>query len=350
MTNLKTFTEAQIQELTEAGRYRTARAYQSAFNKLNTFFGREADFCDICYEAMKGFELWMQAGCLLPNTTSFYIRNVRAIYNKGAKAGVFVADSTVNPFSGVYTGVAKTAKRALEEVEIHKMVEAVGEELKEFKNGKVCKDCKDKKVVKVKRNCKSKNKKKSEEKNALLLFLFCFFAQGMPFADAVLLKKTAVVGDAALVYRRRKTGKEVVVFLTEPMRRIMDCFAAETHDSPYVFPFVKGVKDGRDEYRKYAVALTNQNRRLKAVCRTAGLKKPVSTHVARHSWASMAYSHNVPVSTISASLGHCSEKTTQIYLDLMNSGAIAMANKAIADIFFNRKLKKSKNYCQKTHY
>ncbi|MDR1763343.1 MAG: site-specific integrase [Dysgonamonadaceae bacterium] len=342
MTNLKFFTEAQIQELTEAGRYRTARAYLSAFNKLNTFLGREADFCDICYEAMKGFELWMQTGCLLPNTTSFYIRNVRVIYNKGAKAGVFVTDSTINPFSGVYTGVAKTAKRALEEGEIHKMVEAVGEEFKDFKNERVCKDCQDKKVVKDNRNCKSKSKSKKnrEEKNALLLFLFCFFAQGMPFADAVLLKKKAVVGDAAIVYRRRKTGKEVVVFLTEPMRRIMDCFAAETHNSPYVFPFVKDVRDSRDEYRKYTVALTNQNRRLKAVCRMAGLEKPVSTHVARHSWASAAYNNNIPVSTISASLGHCSEKTTQIYLDMMNSGAIAMANKAIADIFFNRKLKK----------
>ncbi|MDR1763562.1 MAG: site-specific integrase [Dysgonamonadaceae bacterium] len=345
MENLKTFTETQIQELTAAGRYRTARAYQSAFNKLSTFLGREADFGDICYDAMKGFELWMQAGCLALNTTSFYVRNIRAIYNKGAKAGVFVADSTVNPFSGVFTGVAKTAKRALEEVEIHKMVEAVGEELKDFKNGKVCKDCKDKKVVNDNRNCKDKKKSKTgfenrEEKNALLLFLFCFFAQGMPFADAVLLKKTAVVGDAALVYRRRKTGKEVIVFLTEPMRRIMDCFAAETHDSPYVFPFVKDVKDGRDEYRKYTVALTNQNRRLKAVCRTAGLEKPVSTHVARHSWASAAYNNNIPVSTISASLGHCSEKTTQIYLDMMNSGAVAQANYAISNIFYNEKLKK----------
>ncbi|MDR1764184.1 MAG: site-specific integrase [Dysgonamonadaceae bacterium] len=309
MNILSTFTGRLIREFTEKGRFRTARAYASALAKLSGFLEREACIGDISAEAVKSYELWMFAVGLAPNTISFYMRNLRAIYNKAVKAGVAAAAS-LNPFSDVYTGVAATAKRALDEADIQRLVAVLD------RNG---------------------GKEKREERNALRLFLFCFFAQGMPFADAILLRKSIVKGKNAIVYMRRKTGKEVIVFITEPMRKIMNSFAAETRNSPYVFPFIKDVKDAEDEYRKYTVALTTQNRLLKAVCRTAGLKQPVSTHVARHSWASLAYCNNVSLAAISASLGHQNEKTTRIYLNRMNTGATALANQAIADIFYPKK-------------
>ena len=48
----------------------------------------------------------------------------------------------------------------------------------------------------------------------------------------------------------------------------------------------------------------------------------MSTYTARHSWATAARRHNVPLSIISAGLGHSSERTTLIYLDSVENVAL----------------------------
>lgn len=56
---------------------------------------------------------------------------------------------------------------------------------------------------------------------------------------------------------------------------------------------------------------------------------PLTMYVARHSWASIAKSKNIPVSVISEGMGHDSEKTTRIYLASLDSLAIDRANSKI---------------------
>ena len=52
-------------------------------------------------------------------------------------------------------------------------------------------------------------------------------------------------------------------------------------------------------------------------------------YVARHSWASIARSKNVPISVISEGMGHNSERTTQIYLASIDKSQIDNANVSI---------------------
>lgn len=49
-------------------------------------------------------------------------------------------------------------------------------------------------------------------------------------------------------------------------------------------------------------------------------------YVARHSWATIARGMHIPVSVISDSLGHDSEKTTQIYLKSIDEDIIDRTN------------------------
>lgn len=51
-----------------------------------------------------------------------------------------------------------------------------------------------------------------------------------------------------------------------------------------------------------------------------------------HSWASIAKSHNVPISVISEGMGHDSESTTQIYLASLDTTLVDKANKKILDL------------------
>lgn len=52
-------------------------------------------------------------------------------------------------------------------------------------------------------------------------------------------------------------------------------------------------------------------------------------YVARHSWASIAKSKNIPISVISEGMGHDSELTTQIYLASLDNTIVDNANAQI---------------------
>ena len=52
-------------------------------------------------------------------------------------------------------------------------------------------------------------------------------------------------------------------------------------------------------------------------------------YVARHGWASIAKSQNVPLPVISEALGHDSEDTTRIYLALLDSSVVDKANSKV---------------------
>ena len=56
---------------------------------------------------------------------------------------------------------------------------------------------------------------------------------------------------------------------------------------------------------------------------------PLTTYVARHAWASIAKSINIPVSTISEAMGHDSETTTRIYLASLDTSVVDKANSLI---------------------
>ncbi|GKI22800.1 hypothetical protein CE91St19_22020 [Odoribacter laneus] len=55
----------------------------------------------------------------------------------------------------------------------------------------------------------------------------------------------------------------------------------------------------------------------------------LSSYTARHTWATTARNHNVPISVISEGMGHTSERTTQIYLASLENSVIDEANKGI---------------------
>ena len=73
----------------------------------------------------------------------------------------------------------------------------------------------------------------------------------------------------------------------------------------------------------------NTNYNLKKIGEMIGLKIPLTTYVARHTWASVALHMNIPIATISEGMGHNSYKTTQIYLQSLDVATINEANERI---------------------
>ena len=100
---------------------------------------------------------------------------------------------------------------------------------------------------------------------------------------------------------------------------MMEILTRHKEDTPYLFPVL-------NHYKNYETALRLQNARLKQISEMMGLERPLTSYVARHSWASIAKRKGIATQVISESLGHNNEKTTLIYLASLDSHVIDKAN------------------------
>ena len=156
------------------------------------------------------------------------------------------------------------------------------------------------------------------------MFLFSFYTRGMSFIDMAHLKKKDLQ-NGFLSYRRRKTGQQLVIRWEKCMQEIVD----KHHTcgrNPYLLPILNFQNESRKQY-KYAQSRINVH--LKEIANMIGVSIPLSMYVARHSWASIAKSKNIPISVISEGMGHDSELTTQIYLASLDNTIVDNANAQI---------------------
>ena len=80
------------------------------------------------------------------------------------------------------------------------------------------------------------------------------------------------------------------------------------------------------ESEKYHYRQCRVNKALQKFTRRIGIPMKVTMYCARHSWATIAREKNIPISVISDSMGHNSEKITRIYLKSINDDVIDRYN------------------------
>lgn len=161
------------------------------------------------------------------------------------------------------------------------------------------------------------------------MFLFSFYTRGMSFIDMAYLKKLDLK-NGTITYRRRKTGQQLTIKWEKCMEDIIAKYGTNTA-THYLLPIITNpYSDERTQYRN---AICRINVVLKEVAKLAGLHIPLTMHVARHYWASVAKSKNIPLSVISEGMGHDSEETTHIYLASLDTSLVDKANNLILKDF-----------------
>ena len=126
----------------------------------------------------------------------------------------------------------------------------------------------------------------------------------------------------------KSTGLEYLVVPDDQMESFIRVSSQyDTVSTPYLLPVIKDMN--ADARRQYKNAAHLVNDKLKKLGVRLGLDIPLTSYVARHGWASIARSRNIPLATISEAMGHDSEKTTRIYLASLDTSSVDKANSQI---------------------
>ena len=85
-TSFYTFMEDMVTKLKGSGNIRTAETYLAALNSFRKFRnGRGITLDEIDPSIMTAYELWLEECGISHNSSSFYMRNLRAAYNKAVQ-------------------------------------------------------------------------------------------------------------------------------------------------------------------------------------------------------------------------------------------------------------------------
>lgn len=310
MKTIYTYAYSLITEAKQTGRYSTAGIYTSTINSFIRFAQNdELTFDALTPGFIKKYEEYLLTEGRRHNTISAYMRMLRSISYQAAEQGIPFKVSVEELFEFVFTGYEPTVKRAVPPAIIRKLAQL---------------DLDNRPAL-----CFSRD-----------IFLLSFYLRGIPFVDLAHLRKTDVKYNT-IHYYRQKTRQQLSVYIEPYAGQILRKYQKRAEDSPYLLPILS--LSGEKGYKQYKSALRLYNEHLHRLSKMIGMNTPLTSYVARHSWATTAKEEGVAISLISESLGHTSEKVTHVYLASFNNNAMSKANrKVIATIHSDKNKKRRK--------
>ena len=291
--SLTTFMQGIIKQKQKLGRTCTARNYQSTLRSFMRFRGgKDLALKDLDEDMVQAYEAWLMNNGVRRNTSSFYMRILRAVYNRAVKKKIIRQEF---PFCSVYTGIDKTSKRAVP-LSVIKSIKDI--DLSHAPSQELARD----------------------------VFLMSFYLRGMSFVDMAHLRKSDLHG-GYIHYNRSKTHQHLQIKVEEEMMKIIDKYKSHTEGSDYLLPILDSTQ--KDEPRQYHNATNRIAYHLKNLAKSIGLQGSLTLYVARHSWATIARDNNISIAIICEGLGHDSIATTQIYLGSILTAEVDKANASI---------------------
>ena len=267
---------------------------QQTYNSLLKFNKHlDIPFSDMDCNWLRRYETWLRKQNKSENTIGIRFRNIRMIFNLAMDMELVKSENYPFKKFKVSKLYQETVKRALSKGEILTVIDypTAG---KDFYT-----------------------------KLAINLFTFSYFMGGINFVDMAYLTERNVI-DNRLIYHRRKTGK--LINLPMQQRAYMVLKEYKKSNEAYLFPILSSRhKTEQLRLNRLHKVITKVNKALKSIGEELHIPIKLTTYVARHSYATVLKRAGVSTSIISESLGHSSEKVTQIYLDGFENSQIDKA-------------------------
>lgn len=284
-SKLKTVGEVfleQMQALRDAQRLSYMLTIQQTYNSLMEFNKHlNIYFVDIDVPWLKRYETWLRKHGLSGNTIKGRFVDIRTMYNIAVDENLVKVEHYPFRKFKISKLQQETAKRAITKEDVSRIMEY-----------------------------KTKNKL---VQFAIDIFTFSYIMGGINFVDIASLTKENIM-DNRLVYIRQKTKKLIQLPLQDKAIELIEKYHDD--DNPHLFPILLAYhKTEQQRLNRVHKVIVNVNKRLKKIGKELELPITLTTYVARHSHATILKKAGVATSIISESLGHSSEKVTQIYLD-----------------------------------
>ena len=273
-----------IKQLMNENRLGYALSVRQAYTSLIKYKGNlDFFFTDIDITWLKGYESWLRRQELSENTIGIRFRTLRMIYNLAITEGLVKSDSY--PFKKYKVSKLHkvTKKRAITKEEIKQIMD--------FDTSSAC----------------------FYKRLAVDIFSFSYLMGGINFTDISKLTQDNIDNNK-LIYTRQKTKKTIILPLLPQAYAIIMKYKSDSRK--YLFPILDNRKRTPMQTKdRITDVIANINYHLKAIGAILGIEQTVTTYVARHSYATVLKRAGVSTSVICESLGHSSERITQIYLD-----------------------------------
>ncbi|MBN1117469.1 site-specific integrase [Gaoshiqia sediminis] len=286
------FWEEIISEQKMAGRTGNARIHSDTLKSVKKFSKiKELTFHQITPEFLEKYESWLRSRGGTDGGVGVKMRSIRSVFNTAIIRGRIKGD--IYPFKAYKISKlkGKGIKKALRLEDIQKVAQL---DLSQHPT-----------LIDI-RN----------------YFIFSFYTRGMNFADMATLKWSNI-SDGRIYYTRSKTKGNFQIKILPPVQEILDYYKPKRNQTDYVFPILleKDMAFSHLENRKFKT-LKRYNKRLKEIAALCDIDKPLSSYVARHSYANSLKQKGISTDIISESMGHQNIAVTQAYLKELDNSLI----------------------------
>lgn len=290
-----------IDEMIRSGRIGNANAYKETKESLVKFSGDTIYFKNMTPAFLEKFEVFLRERGNKNGGIAFKMREVRALLNKAINRGIISQESY--PFKAYKISKLRLTKnkRALR--------------LDEFKR------IRDLDLAEHSHLLEAHN-----------YFLFSFYTRGMNFADMMMLKWSDIQ-NGRIYYTRLKTKGQFNIEIVEKVQFILDFYKAQNRTTGYVFPIIlrTNLTPQQLANRRHKV-ISRINKKLKEIGELAKIDTPITSYVARHSFATILKQIGTSTDVISELMGHSDVQITMTYLKEFDKEHLDNENRKLMDL------------------
>lgn len=268
------------EKIKELDKESTRAMYRLTIDRIGEYADLDSlKMADIDYRWLCGFEQHLRDRGNKVNSIGIHMRNTRAVFNHLIDLGDIEQESY--PFRKYKVRHEETAKRSLLIEQLRAVRDTPEGPMKRYAD----------------------------------IFLLIFYLLGINLIDLCNLKE--ITPDGRIEYRRSKTGRVFSVKVEPEALAIINRYRGKGH--------LLDILDRRKEKAAHKSFTSRMNRYLKR------LVPGISSHWAKHSWATIAAELEIPIETISTALGHkIGSGTTAIYIKF-NQRKVDDANRKVID-------------------
>lgn len=262
---------------------RTRDIYKATWVKIAAF-DTDADsltFNDINRDWLEHFFAWMAASSPSVNARNIHLRNIRSVFNFAIDDDI----TTCYPFRRVRIRPVETAKRNLTPMQLRMIFDAPVE---------------------------------GWMQKYIDMFKLSFLLLGINVGDMLTLPSDCI-HNGRIEYNRKKTHRFYSVKVQPEAMEIIKTYAG-----------TERLLNLNEHNTSYRVTANRINKALQKVM------PGVTTYYARHSWATIAASLDIPKETIAQALGHAQHTVTDVYIEFDRRKVDAANRRVIDYVLYNK--------------